>query len=122
MTPLFLRKQFKRILFWAIVLAIAPFFVEIVLVANLMGAEFALFFAAFYYKEIARLLSRKWLEFREEFVVSINILSDTLPDRPVFLASHSIGSFVLLGATGSLVFVFLSWYWVVFVLGMGLGG
>lgn len=103
------RALLKKILFILIILAVAPFALEIVLLADVAGAEFAVFFLFYYLKTTAYALLGRWLEFKRGAMAVISLLAELYFFRPKILASHLAASGFLLLLTSSLLFSCLMW-------------
>lgn len=68
------RMLLKKILFIMIILAVVPFALEVVLLADVAGAEFALLFIIYYLKTTAYLLLERWLQFKRSVIAVCTLL------------------------------------------------
>ncbi len=103
------RELLKKILYVTIILAIAPFALEVVLLADVAGAEFAVFFLLYYLKTTAYVLIERWLEFKRRLLVVCTLLAQLYLFRPRIIASHLAASSLLLLITSSLLLSCLMW-------------
>ena len=99
----------KRILFFIILLAIAPFALEVVLLADVAGAEFAVLFAIYYLKSTAYIIFERWLEFKRNVAAVCTLLAELYFFRPRVVVSHLAASSLLLLLTSSLLLSCLLW-------------
>ncbi|MBL4574310.1 MAG: hypothetical protein JKY86_14750 [Gammaproteobacteria bacterium] len=95
------RTLLKKILYIMIILAIAPFALEVVLLADIAGAEFAILFAIYYLKSTAYIAFERWLEFKRRVVAACTLLAGLYFFRPRVLASHLAASSLLLLLTSA---------------------
>lgn len=77
----------KKISYILIILAIAPFALEVVLRADVAGAEFAVLFAIYYLKSKAYILLERWMEFKRSAVAVCILLSCLMWLPPLYLSS-----------------------------------
>lgn len=103
------RPLLKKILYILIILAVAPFALEIVLLADVAGAEFAVFFLVYYLKTTAYAILERWLEFKRSVTVTCALLAELYLFRPRIAASHLVASSLLLVLTSSLLLSCLMW-------------
>lgn len=99
----------RKIGFLLILLMIAPFAIEIVFLADMVGVEFAILFAVFYLKDIVNRLIEKWLELKESLKGFIRLLTELYVFRPRIYFSHLAASTTLLLLTSSVFFACLIW-------------
>lgn len=104
------RELLKKILYVMIILAVAPFAMEVVLLADVAGAEFAVFFLIYYAKTAAYRIYEQWLEFKHSFLSVCYLLADLYFFRPRILASHLAASSVILVLTSSALLCCLLWF------------
>ena len=103
------RVLLKMILFIMIILAIAPFALEVVLLADVAGAEFAALFSIYYLKSSAYILYERWLELQRSVIAVCTLLAELYFFRPLVLASPLAASSLLLLLTSSLLLSCLIW-------------
>lgn len=103
------RALLKKILFIMIILAVAPFALEIVLLADVAGAEFAVFFLIYYLKTTAYMIYERWLEFKRSVLAVCALLAELYLFRPRVFATHLGASSLLLVLTSSALLCCLMW-------------
>ncbi len=103
------RPLLKKILFILIILAVAPFALEVVLLADVAGAEFAVFFLIFYLKTSAYAIFERWLEFKSVILAVCSLLAALYLFKPRVLASHLAASSLILALTSSALLCCLFW-------------
>lgn len=103
------RALLKRILYVLILLAVAPFALEVVLLADVAGAEFAVLFLIFYAKTTAYALYERWLALRQSLLAVCSLLAELYLFRPRVLASHLAASSLLLAHTSSALLCCMLW-------------
>ncbi|MEX0963107.1 MAG: hypothetical protein WDZ52_03565 [Pseudohongiellaceae bacterium] len=103
------RALLKKILFILIIIAVAPFALEVVLLADVAGAEFAVLFAIYYLKSTAYIVLERWLEFKRSVLVVCTLLAELYCFRPRVMASHLAASSLLLVLTSSALLCCLMW-------------
>jgi len=103
------RALLKKILFVLIILAVAPFALEVVLLADVAGAEFAVFFLIFYLKTIAYALFERWLEFKRSVLIICELLAELYLFKPRIMASHLAASSLILLITSSALLCCVMW-------------
>lgn len=103
------RALLKKILYIMIILAVAPFALEVVLLADVAGAEFAVLFLIYYLKSTSYALLERWLEFKRSVIAVCTLLAELYLCRPRILASHLAASSLLLLLTSSLLLSCLMW-------------
>lgn len=107
------KKNRKLIICWVIVLAVSPFFIEILFFANIMGAEATVGFLALLfneYKHNAELL--KYQVRRVLILIGQMVMKHPVCQVNVF-CFHTVSSVVILMITGSMTYVILTWYPIV---------
>jgi hypothetical protein len=97
------RPLLKKIAFVMIILAVAPFALEVVLLADVAGAEFAVLFLIYYLKTSTYALIERWLEFKRSVLAVCSLLAELYCFRPRIMASHLAASSLLLLVTSSLL-------------------
>ncbi len=103
------RALLKKILYIMIILVMAPFALEIVLLADVVGAEFAALFAIYYLKSIAYLVYERWLEAKRKMVSICTLLAGVYLFKPRIMLPHFAASSLLLLLTSSLLLSCLMW-------------
>lgn len=103
------RALLKKILFVLIILAVAPFAMEVVLLADVAGAEFAVFFLIYYLKTTAYALLERWLEFKRNVLAICKLLAELYLFRPRVMASHFAASSMILVLTSSALLCCMLW-------------
>jgi len=103
------RALLKKILYIMIILAIAPFALEFVLLADVAGAEFAVLFLFYYLKTTAYAVLERWLEFKRSLLAVCALLAELYCFKPRIFASHIAASSLLLLVTSSLLFSCMMW-------------
>lgn len=103
------RALLKKILFVMIILAVAPFALEVVLLADVAGAEFAVFFLIYYLKTTAYMIYERWLEFKRNVLAMLTLLAELYLFRPRVFVSHLGASSLLLLLTSSALLCCLMW-------------
>ena len=95
------RSLLKKILYVMVLLAVAPFAMEVVLLADVAGAEFAVLFLIFYLKTTAYVILERWLEFKRSVIAICSLVAELYLFRPRVLASHLAASSLVLVLTSS---------------------
>ena len=103
------RALLKKIFFILIILAVAPFAFEVVLLADVAGAEFATFFLIYYLKTTAYIALERWLEFKRSVLAACALLAEMYCFRPRIMTSHLTASSLILVLTSSLLLSCLMW-------------
>ncbi len=103
------KQQLKKILYILIILAVAPFALEVVLLADVAGAEFAVFFLVFYLKSIAYVVLERWLEFKRNVATVLSLLAGLYLFQSRIAVSHIAASGMLLLFTSSVLLSCLMW-------------
>jgi hypothetical protein len=97
------RALLKKGFFILIILAVAPFAFEVVLLADVPGAEFAVFFLIYCLKTTAYIILRRWLEFKRSVFAACSLLAEMYCFRPRIMASHLAANSLILVLTSSLL-------------------
>ena len=106
-------KNRKTIFYWAIILCIAPVFIEVIFLADLMGAEVTVGFLALLYKEYKAIFLFKLGRFREEVSLIIKLFLKHPAFEPRIYFFHSVMSVFALVVFGSVTYSILIWYPVI---------
>lgn len=110
-----------RITCLIIFLLISPFAVEIVLLADIVGVEFAITFLFIYLGSYWTLIKQRGNRFKAACVESFDILSKIYVYRPKVYFTHVTVSSVFLILTGSVLLSTLVWVPAVLMSGSALG-
>lgn len=97
------RPLLKKIAFVIIILAVAPFALEVVLLADVAGAEFAVLFLIYYLKTDTYALIERQLEFKRSVLAVCSLIAELCCFRPRIMASHLAACSLLLLVTSSLL-------------------
>ena len=103
------RALLKKGFFILIILAVAPFAFEVVLLADVARAEFAVFFLIYHLKTTAYIIPQRWLEFKRSVFAACSLLAEMYCFRPRIMASHLAASSLILVLTSSLLLSCLMW-------------
>ncbi|WP_428818659.1 hypothetical protein [Microbulbifer sp. MCCC 1A16149] len=104
------KDQWKLILFWSILILIAPFAIETVMLAELAGAEFAIGFLLLYLKQSIMFAREKIAQIQLSIESMASMLSRHTAFRERHFLSHAGLSLVVI-ATGTPVFyAAIVWY------------
>lgn len=105
-----IKKNYRTVLLWLILIAVAPVFAEILFIANIVGVEVAFAFLLLLLKDMKQntiYFIHRLKSFMKE---AVNILQN----HPIFQINvyfaHSALSVLMLAFTGSLAFSILIWY------------
>jgi hypothetical protein len=102
------RALLKKILYIMIILAIAPFALEVPLIADVAGADFAVLFAIYYLKSTSYILLERWLEFKRSVTAVCTLLAELYFFRPRVVVTHLAVSSLLLSCLMWLAPLYLS--------------
>lgn len=114
------REQLRKALFVLALLAIAPFAIELIFVAEIVGAEVTVLFFLLFLRDQYRSLKDRWHEFVLEIAAVSAIATTHAVANPRYFYPHVIASFCLFFVTGSTFYLLALWYPVT-ILGGGLG-
>jgi hypothetical protein len=108
-----MKKNYKTVLLWLIILAVAPLFVEILFIANIVGAEIAFGFLLLLIKDIYE----NWQYRVQRIKEFLSVVSQIIQNQPMFQINiylfHVTASVVVLFFSGSMVYSILVWYPIV---------
>ena len=103
----------RRLFFIAVLLALIPFAVELIFVAEIMGAEVTVLFFVYWLKDQWQQLDARLQQLREWLRSLVVIVSmHAIGNSRVFLV-HATASVMLFALTGSLFYFSAVWYPVV---------
>jgi len=104
------KDQWKLILFFSIIILIAPFAIETVMLAELAGAEFAIGFLLLYLKQ-SILIARQKIA---QFITSIENIASMLSRHTAFREGHFLShaglSLVVIAIGTPVFYVAIVWY------------
>lgn len=103
----------RVVLLWLLLLSLAPFAIEIILLADLIGIELAMAFLAYYVKAVLAEWQAAWRRFRCNVRQSFLWLSHHSVGQLKTWLLHSSCSLLVLVFTGSALWAMLLWYPVV---------
>jgi hypothetical protein len=108
-----MKKHYKTVLLWLLILAVAPLFVEILFVANIVGAELAVGFLLLVIKNIYE----NWQYRAQRIKGYLSDVNQIIHNQPIWQINiyifHVTASVVVLFFSGSMVYSVLVWYPVV---------
>lgn len=108
-----IQKHYKTILIWLLLIAVTPLFVEILYIANMVGAEVALAFLLIVVKDIYEQARYRLQQIKEFLVQSIKFIRyHPVCQANIYLA-HSLAYLVALFFTGSMALSIIVWYPIV---------
>jgi len=106
-----LTKEQKRVIFfWIVVILIAPFAFEVLFLAEILGAETAVFFVLYYAKDLWGRVKEKWLWFKAELICCISILLTFGISSPRNITAKYAISLAFFVVTGSFFYSVLALY------------
>lgn len=106
-------KKRRILLLWLLLLCIAPFAIEIVFLADLIGIELAMSFLFYYAKSLYFSVYQRWLDFRGLCSESLKAIANHSVSEPKIFCVNACYSAILFLVTGSSVWALLAWYPVV---------
>ncbi|UHQ53693.1 MULTISPECIES: hypothetical protein [Microbulbifer] len=107
------RHQIRAILFWSIVILIAPFAVEVVMLAELAGAEFAIGFLLLYLKQSMLQLRERLLRLKATLTNVAGLLNSHIVFNERVFYPHAGLSLTVVAIGAPLLYVALIWYPVI---------
>lgn len=108
--PRFSKEKLRSLLFLAILIVIAPFALELVFVAEVLGSEVAVLFLLLFLKEQWRQIEARLDLLGRKGSALLHIVSAHAVASPRVFYVHAAASVVLLTTTGSLFYVTALWY------------
>lgn len=115
------RTTLRRVFFILVLMAIIPFAVELVFVAEVMGAEVTVLFFVYWLKDQWQQFDARYQQLRESVHnLALIISTHAIGDSRVFLA-HAAVSVTLFALTGSLYYLTAVWYPVLLLGGATVG-
>ncbi|MEM1404661.1 MAG: hypothetical protein AAGG55_15090 [Pseudomonadota bacterium] len=94
----------------AVLLLLAPFALEVVLVAEVLGAEVALMFLLLYLKDQWRVVEARITGLQNSLTSTLVIVSGHAVANPRVFYVHALMSLLLFAATGSIFYPTAVWY------------
>lgn len=91
----------KQVGFVLVFLALAPFSIEIVLIADVAGIEFAVTFMAVYYRAVFADLVERWWRFKNRFNERLGKLAELVLFQPRSYGLTATASCLIILLTGS---------------------
>ncbi|MBO6564540.1 MAG: hypothetical protein JJ956_07340 [Pseudomonadales bacterium] len=91
----------KQVGFVLVFLALAPFSIEIVLIADVAGIEFAVTFMAVYYRAVFADLVERWWRFKNRFSERLGKLAELVLFQPSSYGLTATASCLIIVLTGS---------------------
>lgn len=105
-----LKSNYKKILLWVLLLAIAPLFIELIFIANIVGVEVALTFFVLVVKDIYDQWHYRSLEAKLFVKSAFGILRNhPMFSAPIF-SLHATASALAFLVFGSLMYSAMVWY------------
>ncbi|WP_226665060.1 hypothetical protein [Microbulbifer aggregans] len=104
------KTQIKLIIFWAILIAIAPFALETLMLAELAGAEFAVGFLLLYLKQSIIIVREKVAGFLRFCGEVAEILSEHFAFREGHYLSHASLSLAVIAIGAPVFYAAIVWY------------
>ena len=108
-----IKDNYKIILFWLILLAVAPLFIEILFIANLMGAEAAFGFLLLVIRDIYDSWRYRIQRVKEFAIAAYQIIQDHPICQINIYLFHVTVSVTVLFFSGSMAYSVLVWYPIV---------
>lgn len=109
-----IKENYKTILWWCLIIALAPFFIEAIFLANLFGAEVTIGFLALLFNGYRSSINYKIQRFKEISKETANAISYIIAHHPAFQTNvylmHSTLSLLSLLFFGSLSYAIFVWY------------
>lgn len=124
-----IKGNYKTILLWCLIIALAPFFIEAIFLANLFGAEVTIGFLALLFNGYKSSINYKIQRFKEISKETANAVSYIIAHHPAFQTNfylmHSTLSLLSLLFLGSLTYAILVWYPILligdtYIIGLGI--
>ncbi|MEP5765680.1 MAG: hypothetical protein ABJ308_13885 [Halieaceae bacterium] len=106
----FVKENRRELLFWCVVILLAPVAIELIFIANMMGAEVAILFFAVFMKDRWILLLNRWDRLKEYVASTLAIISCHAVSNPRHFYLHAATSVALFAVTGSLSYATAIWY------------
>lgn len=103
------KETLKAIGYTLVLCVLAVFAFEVVLIAEVVGTEFAVTFVLLYYKQAWFELIERWIRFKAELNQQLLLLSELLVFQPRSYGVSATASCVFILFTGSTVFACAVW-------------
>lgn len=111
------RAFWNRVLLWLLLLSIAPFAIEILFLADIVGIELAMAFFAYYLKDMGLIWQARMQTFRAGVGAGFRCITSHAIGQPRFLLQHCAMSLTYFVLSGSLIWALLVWYPIVMMGG-----
>ena len=108
-----LKDNYKTVLLWLILLAVAPLFVEILFIANIVGVEVAFGFLLLVIKDIYDNYQYRALRIKQFLSAVVQIIQNHPICQTNIYMFHVTASVFVLLISGSMVYSVLVWYPIV---------
>jgi hypothetical protein len=108
-SKVFSKETLKAIVFGLILALIGVFAFEFILIAEVVGSEYALTFALLYFKQAFYDLVERWIRFKQEVTASIESLLQLLMFQPKTYGITASASCLFIVITGSTLFACAIW-------------
>ncbi|CAM3805810.1 hypothetical protein [Parendozoicomonas haliclonae] len=106
----FLKKHHRAIIAWCIILMIAPFFIEIIIVADVLGAEVAVSFFVLLFNDYKNRFILKLHQAKEIFKTLCLIIQQHPIAQGHIYGFHLVMSVACVLMTGSVIYATAVWY------------
>ncbi|BFM10538.1 hypothetical protein R50072_06910 [Simiduia litorea] len=112
------KRFWKKVLLWSLLLCVAPFAVEIVFLADVVGIEMALAFCAYFLKDTLLIWQTRLRSFRSGVSAGFACIALHAIGQPSCFVQHWLLSAAYFVLSGSLIWAILVWYPIV-MMGSG---
>lgn len=103
------RSHWKHLGFLLILLAVAPFAIEFLFLAEFVGLEFAVTFMVLYFKTLCEELNRRWWKLKYKLKYGFDELIDLFVFQPRTYGVSATASCVVILLTGSTLVACAIW-------------
>lgn len=108
-----IKNNYKTVLIWLILLAVAPLFLEILFVANILGAEVAFGFLLLVIKDIYENWQYWVLRIKQFLSADVQLIQNHPICQTNIYLFHAAASVVVLFFSGPMVYSVIVWYPIV---------
>ncbi|MGI9278262.1 MAG: hypothetical protein ACR2PX_01335 [Endozoicomonas sp.] len=105
-----IKKNYKKVLLWCLVLSIAPFFIEIVFIADVLGAEVAIGFLILLLKDFYHTFWIRVQQYKAILKSIVRLIELHPVSQTHVYVFHTTASVVFLLVTGSMLYSMAVWY------------
>ncbi|MGH1541913.1 MAG: hypothetical protein ACRBHB_15915 [Arenicella sp.] len=105
-----IKENYRILLLWLVLLAIAPLFVEILFIANIMGAEAAFGFLLLVIKDVYENWQYRVQRIKEFLTTVVQIIQNHPVCQANIYLFHVTLSIAVLFFSGSMIYSTLIWY------------